>query len=124
MTANEITVAVIRCGSYYYLFDSHCRDRSGRSAADGTAVLLRFSSAVDVHRHIKRVHGVFTSSTCTCNFVVDHDRRCHWHQSKLGHISGARCVSTNVTWFCQCESHISLAVLEACRENNISFVSE
>ena len=78
MTANETTVAVIRCDNHSHLFDSHCRDRYGRSSADGTAVLLRFSSAADVHRHLKCVHGVFTSSTRTCNFVVDHDRRCQF----------------------------------------------
>ena len=56
----------------------HIQVYSGTSVGDGTAVLLRFSSPADVHRHIKRVHGVFTSSTRTRIFVVDHDRRCQF----------------------------------------------
>jgi len=72
------TVSVIQSGHQYYLFDSHSRDRVGRSTADGTAVLLQFSSPEDVHCHIKRLHGIFATSTCECNAWVDHDRRCQF----------------------------------------------
>jgi len=78
VTANGTTVAVIQSGHHYYLFDSHCRNRVGRSTADGTAVLLQFASPEDVHCHIKRLHGIFTTSTRKCNARVDHDRRCQF----------------------------------------------
>ena len=128
VTANETTVGVIQCGHHYYMFDSHdqCRYNcrrpicswwcggfasyiiySGKSTNDGTPVLLWFSSPEDIHCHIKRLHGVFVSSTRRSNLVgtmTDIQTLsvwCRWHQSQLGH-SGNQCVWTNVSWCCQC----------------------
>ena len=78
VTANETTIAVMKSGDKYYLFDSHCRDHLGRSTDDGTAVLLQFSSPEDIHSHIRRLHGIFSTSTRECNAWADHDRRCQF----------------------------------------------
>ena len=78
VTANGTTVAIIQSGNNYYLFDSHCRDHLGRSTNDGTAVLLQFSSPEDIQCHMRRLHGIFSTSTRECNAWADHDRRCQF----------------------------------------------
>ena len=50
------TIAVTKTGEQFFLFDSHARDSSGLPHADGTAVLLKFDSAHDVAKHVRRLY--------------------------------------------------------------------
>jgi len=62
VTANSTTVVVIHCSDHYFLLHSHSRSHLGRPVSNGTAVLLKFSSAEGVHHYFKQIHGIATNA--------------------------------------------------------------
>lgn len=79
VTAYSTTVAVIHRNGDYFLFDSHSRNHLGLPAGNGTAVLLRFSSAEAVHHHIKQLHGIAANAVqCRKKFLSRHNEHCQF----------------------------------------------
>ena len=65
MAVNHTTVAVFEHDGLYYVFDSHSRNHLGLADANGSAVLLQFSSDTCIYSLIKQFHRICENEFCS-----------------------------------------------------------
>ena len=59
---NGYTLAMIPNTGNYYLFKSHSRDERGLIVSNGTSVLLKFSSLLEIEKYIQVIYLEYRTS--------------------------------------------------------------
>ena len=79
VTVNQTTIAVIERDGLYYVFDPHSRNHLGLVDANGTAVLLHFSSVTCIYSLMKQLHRIGENAEdCFALWPRDHDQHCQF----------------------------------------------